>query len=169
MRTPEGGARRPDPLSPPAPRFATAPPATSLRFGEQLYVAVPAGQARALAYVLSQGSRALRERDAAPLPSWVVELLDLLHQVDAEHASEPALSVRGSAARTDPPTVALDAPLWAHDTLTVADAVALSGRSASYLCRLARERPGFGYLRAGRWHLNRCAVAALGRGDDRRQ
>lgn len=133
-------------------------PAQRLVLGDATYVAVPAERARATAYLLLQGAARLRERDGLSGLDWLDQLLEQLRAVDSEHRSAPAARSRGSADRTADPVHDVDGASWAHDTVTIAEAVALTGWSAGYLARLARA--GLGCKRAGVWHLDRDRLLA---------
>lgn len=129
-----------------------------LQLGDDVFAAVPATHARRVAYVLGLGAGVLRSRDGVAGLGWLDELLSSLRMVDAEHRSAPPASVSGSASRTRQAPDDVRPALWAHDTVTIAEAADITGWSASYLCRLART--GLGHKRGGVWQLDRDALLA---------
>ncbi len=127
--------------------------AVRLALGSELYVAVPAGQTRALAHLLHVGLREIGRRDGIAAPSHLLDTLALLEAVGAERALLLAGHRESSNVRTPEPHERPASALWRHDEITVAEAAALTGWSAGYLCRLARR--GFGRKEAGSWRLDR--------------
>lgn len=138
--------------------MSAGPPVQRLALGDALYVAVPATRARAAAYVLALGARVLRERDGVAGLDWLDELLEQLRVVDAELRSEPPARSAGSGCRTVEASIEVEPALWAHDTVTIAEAVPLTGLSPGYLARLGRD--GLGHKRGGAWHLDRDRLLA---------
>ncbi len=134
-----------------------------LQVGGRLFVAVPAERARATAYVLAQGADLLHRRDGIVGLEWLEGLLELLRRVDAERQSEPDLEPSsrstGSADRTADAEQGDTRAWWAHDHVTIAEAIQLTGWSAGYLARLGRQ--GYGVKRAGAWQLDRRRLLAL--------
>ncbi len=139
----------------------TLAPAATLRLvlGRDLYAAVPAGQARALAHLVRLALREIGRRDGIAAPAHLLQTLAVLEQVDQELVANVTGGPRGSEFRTAEPTDEASSAVWPHDEITVAEAEALTGWSSSYLCRLARQ--GFGRKQAGAWRLDRIALLEL--------
>ncbi len=55
-----------------------------LQLGDEVFAAVPAARARAVAYVLGLGAERIAERDGLAGLPWLPPLVALLHQVDRE-------------------------------------------------------------------------------------
>ena len=126
--------------------------------GPDLYAAVPAAQTRALAHLVRLALREVGRRDGITAPPHLLQTLAVLEAVDEERAAGLAGARRGSDARTTEPADEATSALWPHE-ITVAEAVALTGWSAGYLCRLARQ--GLGRKQAGAWRLDRAALLEL--------
>ncbi len=142
-------------------RTAALGPCSTLRLalGRELYAAVPAGQARALAHLLRLALREIGRRDGIAAPANLLQTLAVLEEVDQELVADLTGADRGSEFRTAEPTGEAVSAVWPHDEITVAEAVALTGWSASYLCRLGRR--GLGRKQAGAWRLDRAALLEL--------
>lgn len=129
-----------------------------IQLGDQVFVAVPAERAAAVAYLVDRGARDVQTRDGICRPGWLAQLVDDLRTA----ASEPPVSAAGSASRTSEPTDGPAGGWWAGDLISVAAAEQLTGWSASYLCRLARDPVrGLGRKQAGVWQLSRTALLEL--------
>ena len=144
-----------------------APGPVRLQVGDRLFVAVPAERARAVAFVLAQGAEHMRQRDGVAGLDWLAVLLAQLRQVHAEveHETEHAPRVPSSPARTGRDELPDESAWWAHDHVTVAEAVQLTGWTPGYLARLGRG--GYGVKRAGAWHLDRQRLLARAARRDR--
>ncbi len=133
--------------------------AAALRLGRDLYAAVPAGQARTLASLVRLALREIGRRDGIAAPAHLMQTLIVLEEIDQELVADLTGAGRGSEFRTAEPAGEAVSAVWAHDGITVAEAQALTGWSASYLCRLGRQ--GFGRKQAGAWCLDRAALLEL--------
>ena len=134
------------------------PPALRLALGPDLYAAVPAAQTRALAHLVRLALREIGRRDGIAAPAHLLQTLAVLEAVDEERTAGIGGARCGSDLRTAEPADEATSALWAHE-ITVAEAVALTGWSAGYLCRLARQ--GLGRKQAGAWRLDRTALLEL--------
>ncbi len=139
----------------------TLAPAATLRLvlGRDLYAAVPAGQARALASLVRLALREIGRRDGIAPPPHLMQTLTVLEEVDQELVTDLTVAGRGSEFRTSEPAGEAVSAVWLHDEITVAEAAELTGWSPSYLCRLGRR--GLGRKEAGVWHLDRAALLEL--------
>ncbi len=136
-----------------------APSATlRLVLGRDLYAAVPAGQARALASLVRLALREIGRRDGIAPPPHLTQTLAVLEEVDQELVAD-LTGACGSEFRTAEPAGEAVSAVWPHDGITVADAAELTGWSPSYLCRLGRR--GLGRKEAGAWRLDRAALLEL--------
>ncbi len=133
--------------------------ALRLVLGRDLYAAVPAGQARALASLVRLALREIGRRDGIAPPPHLMQTLTVLEEVDQELVTDLTAAGRGSEFRTAEPAGEAVSAVWPHDGITVAEAEALTGWSASYLCRLGRR--GLGRKEAGAWRLDRAALLEL--------
>ncbi len=136
-------------------------PSATLRvaLGRELYAAVPAGQARALAHLVRLALREIGRRDGIAAPANLLQTLTVLEEVDRELVADLTGAPRGSEFRTAEPAGEAVSAVWPHDQITVAEAQSLTGWSASYLCRLGRQ--GLGRKTAGAWRLDRAALLEL--------
>ena len=123
--------------------------------GPDLYAAVPAAQTRALAHLVRLALREIGRRDGIAAPPHLLQTLAVLEAVDEERAADIAGARGGSDVRTAEPVDEATSALWSHE-ITVTEAVALTGWSSGYLCRLARR--GLGRKQAGAWRLDRAAL-----------
>ncbi len=139
----------------------TLAPAATLRLvlGRDLYAAVPAGQALALARLVRLALREIGRRDGIAVPANLLQTLAVLEEVDQELAANLTGAPRGSEFRTSEPAGEAISAVWLHDEITVVEAQALTGWSSGYLCRLGRR--GLGRKEAGVWHLDRAALLEL--------
>ncbi len=139
----------------------TLAPAATLRLvlGRDLYAAVPADQARAVARLVRLALREIGQRDGIAAPPNLMQTLAVLEQVDQELVAGVTGARCGSDVRTSEPAGEAVSAGWPHDEITVAEAEALTGWSTSYLCRLGRQ--GFGRKQAGAWRLDRAALLEL--------
>ncbi len=138
---------------------APGPSTLRLVLGRDLYAAVPAGQARALVHLLRLALREIGRRDGIAAPANLLQMLAVLEEVDEELVAGVTGARCGSDVRTAEPAGEAVSAVWPHDGITVAEAEALTGWSASYLCRLGRQ--GFGRKEAGVWRLDRAALLEL--------
>ncbi len=130
-----------------------------LVLGRDLYAAVPAGQARALAHLVRLALREIGRRDGIAPPPHLMQTLAVLEKVDQELVADLTGAPRGSEFRTAEPEDEAVSAVWPHDRITVAEAQALTGWSSGYLCRLGRQ--GLGRKQAGAWRLDRAALLEL--------
>ncbi len=139
----------------------TLAPAATLRLvlGRDLYAAVPAGQARALAHLVRLALREIGRRDGIAAPANLLQTLTVLEEVDEELVAGVTGARCGSEFRTSEPAGEAVSAVWLHDGITVAEAAELTGWSPSYLCRLGRR--GLGRKQAGAWRLDREALLEL--------
>ncbi len=138
-----------------------APGASALRLvlGRDLYAAVPSGQARAVAHLVRLALREIGRRDGIAAPANLLQTLAVLEEVDEELVADVTGARCSSDVRTAEPAGEVVSAGWPHDEITVAEAQAFTGWSASYLCRLGRQ--GLGRKQAGAWHLDRAALLEL--------
>ncbi len=105
---------------------------------------------------------ALREigrRDGIAAPPHLLQTLAVLEAVDEERTADIAGPRHGSDVRTTEPPDEATPAVWPHGEITIAEAAALTGWSAGYLCRLGRR--GLGRKHAGAWRLDRDALLEL--------
>ena len=140
-------------MRPPVP-----PPTLRLVLGPDLYAGIPAAQTRALAHLVHLALREIGRRDGITAPPHLLQTLAVLEAVDEERAADIAGARAGSDVRTPELADEATSALWSHE-ITVAEAVALTGWSSGYLCRLARQ--GLGRKQAGAWRLDRAALLEL--------
>ncbi len=83
----------------------TLAPAATLRLvlGRDLYAAVPAGQARALASLVRLALREIGRRDGIAPPPHLMQTLTVLEEVDQELVTDLTAAGRGSEFRTAEP------------------------------------------------------------------
>ncbi len=118
---------------------ALGPSSIRLVLGRDLYAAVPAGQARALASLVRLALREIGRRDGIAAPPNLMQTLTVLEEVDQELVADLTGASRGSEFRTAEPAGEAVSAVWPHDGITVAEAQALTGWSARRVSQLRSQ------------------------------